>query len=98
MFDETTMKRMNAALSVRHFVWCCALSTSAFGITSNPSTVTFPDTSGVYRIYTFAAADGPNAQLVTNYWDGHTWQWAYLGPYGYGVRVFEPSAITFNSR
>jgi hypothetical protein len=57
------------------------------------SVLTYIDPSGNRRIYAFAVG-GDQDHLVTNYWDGVTWQWADQGG-GPGGKVTSTEAITY---
>jgi hypothetical protein len=86
------MKRRSVLLSLP--LWLL-LASSAFGITSKPSEITYIDATGKQRIYSFAS--GNNGHLVVNYWDGFAWHWADQGLPAGSPGVTNPAAITYLS-
>jgi hypothetical protein len=65
------------------------------------SVITYVDDAGKRRIYCFAIRQS-DSHLVTNYWNGSSWQWADLGSHQtHTGKIYEPlktKAITFAHR
>jgi hypothetical protein len=70
-------------------------ASTAFGITSKPSEITYVDGTGNQRIYSFAR--GNNGHLVVYWWNGSAWQWADQGLPASASAIYAPSAITYLS-
>jgi hypothetical protein len=87
------MMRKRTILTVLS-IWC-VLGVPAFGITSQPSAITYNDALGNQRIYCFAT--GAGGRLVTNYWDGFNWNWADQGLAPGGSSFSSPMAVTYSS-
>ena len=58
----------------------------------SPSAITYLNGTQ-QRIYVFA--QGSNAHLVVNYWDGFAWHWADQGLPSGSAAVYYPSAMTY---
>ncbi len=91
------MKPMKRTLLLLSLSLSFLLASTAFGIQSKPSAVTYIDGAGHQLIYSFAS--GNNGHLVVNYGIGPNgpWNWADLGlPAGVSA-VYAPTAIMYQS-
>jgi hypothetical protein len=63
------------------------------GVYSNPTTITYVDTGGNRRIYSFVMSN--DQHLVVLWWDGFNWNWADMGLPAGKTAVSWASAITY---